>query len=68
MTSTGLLFLSYGFFILIYVLFSLAGIYHLWRFGYSGDLSKVVIIFYSIVSFLIIMITVLLLSIISSGV
>jgi len=68
MTSTGLLFLSYGIFILIYVLFSLAGIYHLWRFGYSGDLSKVIIIIYSIVSVIIIMTTVLLLSIISSGV
>ena len=36
--------------VLAFVIYSAAGIYHLWRFGYSGDLSKVAIIIYSLVS------------------
>lgn len=37
-------------FVLAFIIFSVAGVYHLWRFGYSGDLSKVIIVVYSIIS------------------
>lgn len=41
---------TYLIFILIFIIFSVAGIYHLWRFGYSGDLSKAIIVIYSFLS------------------
>jgi len=44
-------------FIAAYLIFSIAGIYHLWRFGYSGDLSKLAILAYSIFSIAIIVST-----------
>lgn len=40
----------YLIFVLGFIVFSAAGIYHLWRFGYSGDLSKAAIVIYSLVS------------------
>lgn len=40
----------YFIFVLIFAIYSAAGIYHLWRFGYSGDLSKAAIIIYILLS------------------
>ncbi|MCX6808385.1 MAG: hypothetical protein NTW50_01840 [Candidatus Berkelbacteria bacterium] len=53
MENTALV-ISYLVFLVLYLLFSAAGIYHLWRFGYSGDLSKFIIFTYSIISIIII--------------
>lgn len=40
----------YILFIIIFLIFSVAGIYHLNRYGYAGDMSKPAIILYSIAS------------------
>lgn len=56
------LILFYLIFILGFVIYSAAGIYHLWRFGYSGDLSKVIIVIYVLTTAAIIVISLLLLS------
>lgn len=40
----------YSVFIIAFLVFSVAGIYHLNRYGYAGDLSKPMIVLYSIVS------------------
>jgi hypothetical protein len=44
------LIIIYALFLLGFLIYSAAGIYHLWRFGYSGDMSKVIIFIYSIIS------------------
>lgn len=47
----------FGFYIVFlacFVIYSIAGIYHLWRYGYSGDLSKVIIVVYTLISVFII--------------
>lgn len=44
------LLILYIIFILGFIVYSAVGIYHLWRFGYVGDLTKPVIIIYSIVA------------------
>ena len=60
--NTALIFLiAYIFFVLVYIIYSLVGIYHLRRFGYLGDLTKLVIFVYSVVSFSIIIISLVLL-------
>lgn len=45
-------------FFIIYILgfgiFSWAGLYHLWKYGYVGDMTKPVIFIYSILSLLVI--------------
>lgn len=46
-----------------FIIYSLAGIYHLWRFGYSGDLTKFIIVLYSLISAAIIVISLFLISI-----
>ncbi|MEK9156439.1 MAG: hypothetical protein AAB360_04075 [Patescibacteria group bacterium] len=40
----------YLIFLIGYALYSAVGIYHLWRFGYVGDLTKPVIVVYCFVS------------------
>jgi len=50
----GVVILIYIVFILAFLVYSAAGIYHLWRFGYSGDLTRFVIVFYALVSFAVI--------------
>lgn len=37
---------AYGIFLLVFLIYSVAAIYHLWRFGYAGDLSKLMIFIY----------------------
>ncbi len=44
----------YILYLLAFIAFSAMGIYHLWRFGYIGDLTKPVIITYSTISIIII--------------
>lgn len=41
---------AYLVFVILYLIFSVAAIYHLWRFGYVGDLTKTAIIIYVISS------------------
>lgn len=55
------IYVAYAVFLIGYVLFSWAGFYHLWRFGYKGDLSKMVIFVYIILSIVIIALTIFLL-------
>jgi hypothetical protein len=55
-------FIIYLLFVLVFLVYSAAGIYHLWRFGYSGDLSKAVIYIYSLVSIVIIILSLVFLS------
>jgi len=42
---------------LVFIAFSAAGIYHLWRFGYSGDLSKIIIVIYSVISIAVVVVS-----------
>jgi hypothetical protein len=50
--------IAYFIFIIGYIIYSVAGIYHLWRFGYIGDLTKPAVIFYIIASSIVIIFTV----------
>lgn len=52
--------LAYIIFLILFVLYSTAAIYHLWRFGYVGDLTKPVMVAYIILSSLVIMSTIVL--------
>ena len=52
-----LLLISYIIFLLAFIVYSAAGIYHLRRFGYVGDLTKPVTAIYIIVSIAVIVIT-----------
>lgn len=54
--------IPYLIFLVGFIIYSMAGIYHLWRFGYSGDLTKVVIIIYLFLSTAIIAASLLLIS------
>lgn len=45
-----LLLLGYTAFLVIYLVVSIFPIYNLWQFGYKGDLSRVAIIVYILVS------------------
>jgi len=56
-------FIFYLIFLLGFLIYSLAGIYHLWRFGYSGDLTKAIIIIYSFISAAIIVVSLFLISV-----
>ena len=48
----------YFIFLLAYLIFSLAGVYHLRRFGYAGDLTKTIIIVYTLLSVAVIVLSV----------
>jgi len=54
------LLLIYFIFLLLFAVYSIIGIYHLWRFGYVGDLTKPAIVLYLIFSLAIIALTFLL--------
>lgn len=49
----------YLIFVIIFAAFSIAGLYHLWRFGYVGDLTHPVIIVYSVLATIIISLTII---------
>lgn len=53
---------AYIVFLVGFVVYSAIGIYHLWRFGYVGDLTKPAIVIYSILVLLIIIISIILIS------
>jgi ABC-type spermidine/putrescine transport system permease subunit II len=55
------LLIAYIVFLVGFVIYSAAGIYHLWRFGYVGDLTKPAIIIYLIISSVIIAFSILIL-------
>lgn len=50
--------LIYVLIVIAYAIYSVLGIYHLWRFGYIGDLTKPVIIVYISISLLMILFSV----------
>ena len=50
---------AYAIFLIVFLIYSLIGSYHLRRFGYAGDLTKPVILFYTIISTAVIIVTVL---------
>ncbi len=52
----------YFIFLVAYFIYSVIGIYHLWRFGYVGDLTKPVIIFYIAVSAMVIVFSLILIA------
>jgi len=52
-----LLLVSYFIFLVIFIIFSASGLYHLWRYGYVGDLTKPAIMIYIIVSVVVIVFT-----------
>ena len=43
------LILVYILFLIGFIIFSILGIYHLWKFGFTGDRSKLVILIYSVI-------------------
>jgi len=49
-----ILLIIYLLFLVGFIVFSILGLYHLWRYGFQGDMCKIVMITYSIVSGLII--------------
>jgi len=51
------LLVCYFIFLLIFAAYSFSGIYHLWRFGYVGDLTKPAIFIYSFIVLAIIIVT-----------
>lgn len=52
--------IAYIIFLLGFIIYSAVGIYHLWRFGYVGDLTKPAIVIYSVVALAIIIISMVL--------
>jgi uncharacterized membrane protein len=51
------LLICYFVFLVGFIVFSASGLYHLWRFGYVGDLTKPVMVVYIIVAVSIIIAT-----------
>ncbi len=47
----------YAIFLIGYIIYSFFGLYHLWRFGYIGDLTKPAIVLYIVVSIIVIVIS-----------
>lgn len=50
----------YFIFLIGFVIFSVAGMYHLWRFGYVGDLTKPALIVYVVLSSIVIIVSIIL--------
>ncbi|OGD63694.1 hypothetical protein A2215_00015 [Candidatus Berkelbacteria bacterium RIFOXYA2_FULL_43_10] len=51
------LLIIYFIFLIFFAVYSIVGIYHLWRFGYVGDLTKPFIFAYILISVIIVVIT-----------
>ncbi|OQB05917.1 MAG: hypothetical protein BWY19_00696 [bacterium ADurb.Bin212] len=49
------LLLFYIFYLIAFIVYSALGVYHLWRFGYIGDLTKPVITAYIVISAIVIL-------------
>jgi len=58
-------FIAYLIFVVAFAVFSAIGFYHLSRYGYSGDLSKIIIVVYSLISLAVIVLTFILLGVYS---
>jgi len=56
------LLICYFIFLVGFIIFSFSGLYHLWRFGYVGDLTKPAITIYLILTIAIIVITLIAMS------
>lgn len=54
------LLLAYIIYLILFAIFSVIGVYHLWRFGYVGDLTKPAIITYVILVSLVIIVSIIL--------
>lgn len=54
-----ILLIIYFLFIIGFITFSFFGLYHLWKFGFRGDLCKIVMITYVIISGIIIVFSLL---------
>jgi hypothetical protein len=52
--------LFYFVFLIGFAIFSVAGMYHLWRFGYVGDLTKPALIIYIVLSSIVIIVSIIL--------
>jgi hypothetical protein len=50
----------YFVFLVGFLVYSAAGIYHLWRFGYTGDLTKPALIIYIVLSSIVIIVSIIL--------
>lgn len=48
--NVNLVITAYALVVVAFLIFSYAGIYHLRRYGYAGDLTKPIIIIYSLLS------------------
>lgn len=57
-----ILLVLYFIFLLGFIVYSVAGVYHLWRFGYVGDLTKPIIILYVSIAALIIIVSLILIA------
>jgi len=53
---------TYFLLLLVFIGYSVAGIYHLKRFGYNGDLTKTAIVIYVGLSLLIIVVSIILIA------
>jgi len=51
---------AYIVFLIGFITYSTIGIYHLWRFGYVGDLTKPAIVIYSVLALIIIIMSIIL--------
>ena len=54
--------IAYIIFLIGFLIYSVMGIYHLWRFGYVGDLTKPAIVIYSVLASIIIIISIILIA------
>ena len=57
-----ILLIVYIVFLIAFIIYSASGIYHLWRFGYVGDLTKPAIVAYVVLSGSLIVLTLLTMS------
>ena len=53
---------AYIIFLIGFIIYSAIGIYHLWRFGYVGDLTKPAVVIYSVLAIIIIIISIVLIA------
>lgn len=53
---------AYIVFLILYIIYSALGLYHLWRYGYVGDLTKPAIVTYVILSVVVIVVSFILIA------
>lgn len=57
--NAGGMIVIYFVFLIAYLTFSFAGIYHLRRFGYAGDLTKAIIVAYTLLSVAVVVLSII---------